>query len=199
MSKLRYVPFAVLTAGSLLVGSSAFAQSMRTVDQEQYQQQQQIQHGIRDGQLTQGEAARLEQGEQNINRMQARAEADGHVSPWERQRIDQAVNRENREISRDTHNDRTAFGGRDGWGGRNGWDRGRDGWDHRDGDHRDADRRDFGRDQRGNGEHNGWDRNGGDRNGQHSSNGNPGQGGWQHGSGSTGTGSTGTGTTGTGT
>src|SRR5476651_2178554 len=187
MSKLRYVPFAVLTAGSLLVGSSAFAQSMRTVDQEQYQQQQQIQHGIRDGQLTQGEAARLEQGERNINRMQARAEADGHVSPWERQRIDQAVARENREISRDTHNDRTAFGGRDGWGGRNGGDRGRDGWDHRDGD------------QRGNGEHNGWDRNGGDRNGQHSSNGNPGQGGWQHGSGSTGTGSTGTGTTGTGT
>ena len=74
MSKLRHIPYAVLTAGSMLVGGGAYAQSMSTINQEQWGQQQQINHGVRDGQLTPGETARLEQGERDINRAQARAE-----------------------------------------------------------------------------------------------------------------------------
>src|ERR1700753_2210878 len=118
MSKLRHIPYAVLTAGSMLVGGGAYAQSMSTINQEQWGQQQQINHGVRDGQLTPGETARLEQGERDINRAQARAEANGNVSPQERQHIDNMVNRENRDIRQDEHNDRTAWGrdGRDGWG-----------------------------------------------------------------------------------
>ncbi len=166
MSTLRHIPYAALAAGSLLVGSGAYAQSMYSIDQRQADQQDWIRHGVRDGQLTPGETARLEQGERAINRAQARAEADGHVSPWERQRIDAMVNRESREIYRDEHNNRTASGGRDGWG-RDGWrdhdhdawrDRDHDGWRGRDGrDHRDADRRDWGRDHDWNGNRNGWD------------------------------------------
>src|SRR5471032_2626424 len=135
MTKLRLIPYAVLTAAGLLaLAGGANAQTMSQVNQEQYQQQQRIDHGVRDGQLTNGETSRLEQGERNINRAQARAEADGHVSPAERARIDGMVNRENREISRDSHNDRTA-GGRDGWG-RDNW---RGGDRHDGGDHREAD------------------------------------------------------------
>ena len=116
MPKLRYVPYAVLTAGGLLVGSGAYAQSMSTVNQEQYGQQQWINHGVRDGQLTPGEAARLERGERAINHAQARAEADGHVSPYERQHIDNMVSRENREIYRQSHDSQQAWDhhGRDG-------------------------------------------------------------------------------------
>lgn len=208
MSTLRHIPYVALTAGGLLVGSGAYAQSMYSIDQRQTEQQEWIHHGVRDGQLTPGETARLEQGERTVNRMQARAEADGHVSSWERQRIDNAVSRENHEIYRDEHNNRTASGGRDGWGRADGHDhdgwRGRDGWDHRD-----ADRRDWGRDHNWNGNHNGWNQansqhgwNGGtpgQANGphgwnggapgqpgpQHSWSGTPGQGGqqggWQHG------------------
>ncbi|MBN9490894.1 MAG: hypothetical protein J0H44_26965 [Alphaproteobacteria bacterium] len=209
MSILRHIPYAALTAGSLLFGSGAYGQSMYSIDQRQAGQQDWIRHGIRDGQLTPGEAARLERGEQAINRAQARAEADGHVSSSERRRIDNMADRESHQIYHDEHNNRTASGGRDGWG------RDHDGWRGRDGgDHRDADRRDWGRDHNWNGNHNGWDRSNasnrdwgrdhnwnGNHDGwnqangqhgwnggapgqpgtQHSWNGTPGQGGWQHG------------------
>ncbi|SKA15193.1 hypothetical protein SAMN02745126_03777 [Enhydrobacter aerosaccus] len=182
MSKLRHMPYAALTAGSLLVGGGAYAQSMYGIDQRQAEQQQWISHGVSNGQLTPGETARLEQGQRSINRAQSYAEADGHVSPQERQRIDGMTNHEGREIYRDTHNDRTASGGRDGWGrdggghdrdawrGRDG-DRGREGWDRHDADRRDwnrdrdgwdrrqADGRDWGRDHNWNGNHYGWDQN----------------------------------------
>jgi hypothetical protein len=159
MSTLRHIPYAVLTAGSLLVGGGAYAQSMYSIDQRQAEQQDWIRHGVRDGQLTPGETARLEQGEHAINRAQARAEADGHVSPWERQRIDGMVNRESHQIYRQSHDNQQAWdrGGRDGWG-RAGW-QDRNGWRAHDGGwgYRDADRRDWGHDHDGNGNQHGWD------------------------------------------
>ena len=79
MSILRTIPYAVLS-GSLLVGGGAYAQSMSTIDQRQDYQQDRIERGIRDGQITRSEAARLEQGERAIDRAQARARADGVVT-----------------------------------------------------------------------------------------------------------------------
>ena len=46
MSKFRSIPYAVL-AGSLLVGGSAYAQSMYGIDQRQDYQQNRIEQGIR--------------------------------------------------------------------------------------------------------------------------------------------------------
>jgi hypothetical protein len=126
MSRFRSIPYAVLTSG-LLVSGGAFAQSMSTIDQRQDYQQDRIQHGIQDGQITRSEAGRLEQGEQAINRAQARATADGNVSPQERQHIDNMVNRENREISQDSHNNQQSWD-RNRQDSNRGWDRGRDGW-----------------------------------------------------------------------
>ena len=44
------------------------------------QRDSQSERGVRDGQITRSEEARLEQGERNIDRGQRRAEADGHVT-----------------------------------------------------------------------------------------------------------------------
>src|ERR1700722_2013246 len=119
MSKLRLIPYAVLTAGGLLAASGAAnAPSMYDINQMQNAQQNRIQHGVNDGQITRSEDYRLQQGEQAINRAQRQAEANGNVSPQERAHIDHMVQQENREISRDSHNGQQAWGrdGHDGWG-----------------------------------------------------------------------------------
>ncbi|MFI4999064.1 MAG: hypothetical protein ACHQK9_04215 [Reyranellales bacterium] len=186
---------------------------MSSIDAREAYQQDRIQDGRRDSSLTRNDARGLQQGEQRIQRYQARAAADGNVSPAERQRLDGMLNRESGAINRERHDDQRASGGRDG-------DRGRDGWGHdgredrrdadrrdemnrdrdgRNGDHRDADRRDFGRDHNNGSWNQGRDQNGWNR-GDHNntaSNGSPHQWNGSH----NGTGTTpGTGTTaGTGT
>ena len=91
-----------------------------SIDQRQDYQQDRIEHGIRDGQITRSEAYRLEQGERAIDRAQARARADGVVTPQERARIDRMTDREGREIYQQSHDRQQA------------WDRGQS-WGHTDG------------------------------------------------------------------
>ena len=69
MSKLRLVPYAVLTAGSLLIGGGAYAQSLSTIDQREANQQQRIANGTRSGQLTTGETGRADQRQANIDQI----------------------------------------------------------------------------------------------------------------------------------
>jgi hypothetical protein len=219
MSRLRLIPYAVLTAGGLLAASGgANAQSMYEINRIQDQQQNRIERGINSGQITRSEAARLEQGERAIDRAQRRAEADGHVSSQERARIDRMVERENRDIYRQSHDRQQAWDRGQQWGhtdGRanNGW-RDHDGWGRRDGgsnwshdgqqgfQHRDADRRDWGRDHNNGSwnqgrDHNGWNRgdNTASNGGWNHNGGSTNSGGWNHNGGNTGGGTTG-GTTG---
>src|SRR5205085_7211959 len=60
--------------------------------------------------ITRGEFSRLENGEARINRAEARARADGVVTPAERNHINSLQNRESREIYRDRHNDQVGGG-----------------------------------------------------------------------------------------
>src|SRR3981081_1221006 len=134
MSIFRTIPYAVLS-GSLLVGGGAYAQSMSSIDQRQDYQQDRIERGIQSGQITRSEAARPEQGERAIDRAQARARADGVVTPQERARIDRMTDREGRAIYRESHNNQQSWARGPPWGdtdGRNdGWrdsGRGHEGW-----------------------------------------------------------------------
>jgi uncharacterized membrane protein YebE (DUF533 family) len=139
MSKFRSIPYAVLS-GSLLVGGSAYAQSMYSIDQRQDYQQNRIEQGIQSGQITRSEAYRLEQGERAIDRAQARARADGVVTQQERNRIDRMVDREGRDIYRQSHDSQQAWdrgqswgrtdGRRDGWNDRYAGGHNNGGWDH---------------------------------------------------------------------
>ena len=163
MSKLRSIPYAVLTV-SLFAAGGASAQSMYGIDQRQDYQQDRIERGIRDGQITRSEAYRLEQGERSIDRAQARARADGVVTPQERARIDHMTDREGREIYQQSHDRQQSWDRGQSWGhsdGRNdGWrDNGgrQDGWGRNQGWDRDGDRGEHNGWTRG--EHNGWDGN----------------------------------------
>lgn len=185
MSKFRFIPYAVLTAGGVLAASGAAnAQPMYEINQRQDYQQNRIEQGVRRGQISRSEAARLEQGERAIDYAQRRASADGRVTSEERARLDRMANREGREIFQQSHDrqqswDRGQDCGRtdgrahDGWNDRDGSGRGGDnrgGWGHRD-----ADRRDWGRDHNNGSwnqgrDHNGWNHSG-----------NRGNGGWPRG------------------
>ena len=183
MSKFRSIPFVILS-GSLLVGGSAYAQSMYGIDQRQDYQQNRIEQGIRSGQITQSEACRRQQGDGAIDRAQARARADGVMTRQERHRIDQMTDRQGRQIYRQGHDSQQAWdrgqnwgrtdGRYDGWrdrynyagrdGRRDGW--GNHGWGDRNwsdrsgGNHNWSDRGDRGRHYGwNNGQHNGWDGN----------------------------------------
>jgi len=107
--------------GLLLTGTPAAAEGPYdpNIDQREAYQQQRIQRGVDSGALTQGETRYLEREQGRIQAAERRMEADGHLSPWERQRLNQMQNQASRDINRLEHNNRTAAG----WGGNNpqGW------------------------------------------------------------------------------
>ena len=80
------------------------------VNERRYEQQQRIGEGIRSGQLTPGEAARLERREQNINRQvnEERRANGGKLTPAERQQINREQNQASRQIYREKHNEKEA-------------------------------------------------------------------------------------------
>jgi len=73
------------------------------VDRRQRRQQARIRQGVRSGELTRGEARRLERGEARIARREARARRDGNFTRRERGRIQRQLNRESRAIYRQKH------------------------------------------------------------------------------------------------
>ena len=83
--------------------NSPSSQRMQADVQRNINQQQRIQQGVQSGSLTQREAGRLERGESHINRMEARAGADGHVGRQEQQRIQRAENQQSRRIFNEKH------------------------------------------------------------------------------------------------
>ena len=102
MKKLLTV--AVLGALSL----PAFAQNTTPqVDQRQDRQERRIEQGVRTGQLTAREAARLERGQARIRQMERQALADGHISRSERAAIQREQDKQNQLIARLKHNDRS--------------------------------------------------------------------------------------------
>src|SRR5947208_13302229 len=86
-------------AAALFCGS-AFAQT-GTV-QRDVNQQERIEQGLKSGQLTTREAARLEREEAKVERDQARALRDGTLSPAEKARLAREQNKVSRDIYRST-------------------------------------------------------------------------------------------------
>ena len=73
------------------------------INRRERQQQQRIRQGIRSGELTRYEAARLEVEQARIRAYEARARATGGVNCRERRRLDNLLDRSRRSIYRQTH------------------------------------------------------------------------------------------------
>lgn len=72
--------------------------------QRNVNQQQRIDNGVKDGQLTTREAARLEQGQAHVDRMEQRDLRNGPLTSQEQAQIQHAENVQSHDIYRDTHN-----------------------------------------------------------------------------------------------
>ena len=93
---------AVAIALGAIVSGTAFAQGTG-FEQRDAQIAQRIEQGIRSGQLTPREAARLQRRQANIARMEAEALSDGRISRRERARIELAQENLSRAVFREKH------------------------------------------------------------------------------------------------
>jgi hypothetical protein len=86
--------------------NSASSQRMQTDVQRNINQQSRIEQGVQSGSLSNKEVSHLERGQVRVERAEARAGADGHVSAGEQARIQHKENKQSRKIFRDKHNNR---------------------------------------------------------------------------------------------
>jgi hypothetical protein len=86
-----------------LLALPVFAQSVATETQRDVNQQQRIESGLKSGQLTSREAAKLEREQARIDRAESRALKDGKLSDGEKQRITRMQDRASRDIQREKH------------------------------------------------------------------------------------------------
>jgi hypothetical protein len=89
------------------VAAPVLAQSVGSEVQRDINQETRVEQGLKSGQLSTGEAARLERGEARIDRMESKALKDGNLSSAEAARIQRAQNQESGAINRLKHNEVT--------------------------------------------------------------------------------------------
>lgn len=101
-----FVRIAVAALSLAAVTGVAQAQN---VDQRHYDQQRRINQGERSGSLTPGEAARAERQQGGVDRQEARMRYrdGGHLTRYDRARLQQHENRVSRHIYRAKHNGRS--------------------------------------------------------------------------------------------
>jgi hypothetical protein len=90
---------------SLVGGLATNAAADTRVDQRQHLQQQRIRNGLAAGRLTREEARFLMREQNQIARMEHRAEGDGRLTGWERAQIERAQDAASRDIQRLARND----------------------------------------------------------------------------------------------
>jgi len=86
--------------------NSASSQRMQAGVQRNVNQQQRIEQGVQSGQLTNREVGNLEKGQANVDRKEAHAGANGHVSANEQRNIQADENHQSRKIHKEKHNER---------------------------------------------------------------------------------------------
>jgi hypothetical protein len=95
--KLSFV-LGVMSAGSVLAADGA-----GTV-QRDVNQQSRVEAGLKSGELSTREAAKIEKEEAHVDHMQAKDLKDGSLSPAEQARLKAAQNKVSADIYRDKHN-----------------------------------------------------------------------------------------------
>ncbi len=89
-----------------LTGLPVAAQNVNDpgIQEREVKQQERIQQGIKSGQLTPGEATRLENQQSRIKATEDRMKADGNLTPKERAKLTRKQNRASKNIYRKKHN-----------------------------------------------------------------------------------------------
>ena len=85
---------------SVSLGSTGFAQTVGNEVQRDVNQQSRIEQGLQSGQLSTGEASKLERDEARIDQMEKKALRNGSLSPQEAARIQRAQNQASGQINK---------------------------------------------------------------------------------------------------
>ena len=93
---------------SLALASMAPLALAGEVKEREENQQDRIAQGVKSGELTGKEAARLEKGEAKIEKDREKALADGKLTPKEKRKLNREENKESRKIHRKKHNPKKA-------------------------------------------------------------------------------------------
>jgi hypothetical protein len=109
MSRLN----AIIVAVSLAFTGAAFAQTSTApakdpaatpgIDKRQENQQKRIDAGVKSGQLTEREAARMEKRQDKLQADKQKAQADGVVTKQERRQLHHEADRNSKAIARQKH------------------------------------------------------------------------------------------------
>ena len=89
---------------SLLAGVTAPLAVAGEVKDREENQQDRIAQGVKSGELTKGETARLEKGEAKIEKDREKALSDGKMTPKERKKLNREENKESKKIHTAKHN-----------------------------------------------------------------------------------------------
>jgi hypothetical protein len=98
----RAVSILLATTFILSLSIVSFANTP-VINRRERHQQKRIVGGLRNGELTFRETVRLERQQASIRRYERHAKSDGHFSWRERQRLDNRLDRANRNIHRQKH------------------------------------------------------------------------------------------------
>ena len=101
---------AAIVAAAFALPSIAFAQTTSTprIVQRQANQDKRIEQGVKSGELTKKEAARLEKGQERVQKMENKAMADGKMTKKEQARIEHAQDVQSKQIRREKHDKQKA-------------------------------------------------------------------------------------------
>jgi hypothetical protein len=103
MKATKFIPLLL----TVMLAGHAFAQSTASETQRDVNQQQRIENGLKSGQLSTKEAAKLEKEQSKVDRVEANAMKDGKLSDAEKERIQRMQNKASRDIEADKHNAQT--------------------------------------------------------------------------------------------
>jgi hypothetical protein len=99
---------ALATIAAFALPAAAQTDSTPRIDKRQDRQERRIEKGVKSGQLTKKEAARLYKGQARVQMMEDKAVADGKVTLKEKARIEKAQDRQSKKIYRERHDKQAA-------------------------------------------------------------------------------------------
>ncbi len=101
--KFAFAAIAFAVATSALAQNAANPATTPGIDQRQANQERRIEQGVRSGQLTKRETARLEHREAKLESDKLKAQADGVVTKKERKHLQHEANQDSKAIYREKH------------------------------------------------------------------------------------------------
>ena len=103
---MHVAKIAMIGIVTLAVATPAFAQETR-VDRRQDRQEQRIDQGVKSGALTPRETKKLERGQQHVENLETKAQADGKVTAKEKARLEHAQDVQSKRIYNQKHDKQT--------------------------------------------------------------------------------------------